>query len=113
MFAQRTFFSANSLTIENEKILIRAQSLLFHLLAAYSFRTTAFFPQRDVATTRFKTEDRWPDAEPRRLNPRSVEAAFSGFLISAGIIALSIRYRIIRFATNRVARAQNTSRSIT
>jgi hypothetical protein len=40
MFAQRTFFSADSLRIGSEKILIRAQSLLSHLQEVFLLEQT-------------------------------------------------------------------------
>jgi hypothetical protein len=39
------------LTNESEKILIRAQSLLFHLLAVFSSRKTVCFPQSNLANS--------------------------------------------------------------
>jgi hypothetical protein len=42
-----------SLRIGSEKILIRAQSLLFHLLAVCAFRTTGCFPRRDLGNSPF------------------------------------------------------------
>jgi hypothetical protein len=67
MFAQRTFFSANYLTIKSEKISIRGQSLLFNFLAVCAFGTAVCLLQRGLSNSLLSRE--WPisrhdDAEP-------------------------------------------------